>query len=163
MQISQKVQKILKKTWKAPRPDGVKEFCLKSFTSLHKNFVWHLNAYLRGQTPPWMTKGRRVLIQKNKSKGNEASNYRSITYLPLTLKLLIAIIADEINDFLENEVILPEEQKPCGRKSKGPGDQLYIDKMLLQEVKRSKKKLAMRWIDYRKAYDMVPHSWVIES
>ena len=35
--------------------------------------------------------------------------------------------------------------------------------MLLQEVKRRKRNLAMRWIDYRKAYDMVLHSWVIES
>ena len=68
MQILQKVQNILKKIWKARRPDEVEEFCLKSFTSLHKNFVWHLNAYLKGQTPRWMTKGRRVLIQKDKSK-----------------------------------------------------------------------------------------------
>ena len=35
--------------------------------------------------------------------------------------------------------------------------------MLLQEVKRRKKNLAVGWIDYRKAYDMAPHSWVIES
>ena len=30
-------------------------------------------------------------------------------------------------------------------------------------MKRRKKNLAMQWIDYRKAYDTVPHSWVIES
>ena len=110
-----------------------------------------------------MTKGRTVLIQKDKSKGNEASNYRPITYLPLTWKLLTRIIADEIYGFLENEGILPEEQKGCRRKSKGTGEQLYIHKMLLQDVKRRKKNLAMGWIDYRKAYDMVPHTWVIES
>ena len=80
----------------------------------------------------------------------------------LTWKLLTGIIAHEIYGFLENEGILPEEQKACQRKSKGTGDQLYIDKMLLQEVKRRKKNLAMGWIDYRKAYDMVPHSWVIK-
>ena len=53
----------------------------------------------------------------------------------MTFKLLIGIIVDQIHDFLENKMILPEEQKPCGRKSKGPGDQLYIDKILRQEVK----------------------------
>ena len=37
------------------------------------------------------------------------------------------------------------------------------DMMLLQEVKRRKKNLAMGWMNYRKAYDMVPHSWLIES
>ena len=35
--------------------------------------------------------------------------------------------------------------------------------MLLQEVKGRKKNLAMGRTDYRKAYEMVPHSWVIES
>ena len=25
-----------------------------------------------------------------------------------------------------------------------------------------KKNLAVAWIDYKKAYDMVPHSWVVE-
>ena len=149
--------------WKAPGPDGVQEFWLKNFTSLYKNLVWHLNTCLEGETPRWMTKGITVLIQKDKSKGNEASNYRPITCLPLTWKLLTRIIADEIYGSLENEGILPEEQKGCRRKSKGTGDQLYRDTMLLQEVKRRKKNLTMGWIDYREAYDMVPHFWVIES
>ena len=85
------------------------------------------------------------------------------TCLSLTWKLLTRVIAVEIYGFLENEGILPEEQKGCRRKSKGTEDQLYIDKMVLQEVKRRKKNLAMGWIDYRKSYDMIPHSWVIES
>ena len=34
--------------------------------------------------------------------------------------------------------------------------------MLLKEVKFRKRNLAMGWIDYRKAYDMLPHSWIIE-
>ena len=71
-----------------------------------------------------MTKGRALLIQKDKSKGNEASNYGPITCLPLTWKLLTGIIADEIYGFLENEGILLDDQKGCRRKSKGTGDQL---------------------------------------
>ena len=68
---------------------------------------------LEGETPQWMTKERTVFTQKDKSKGNEASNYRPITCLPLTWKLLTGIIADEIYGFLENEGILLEEQKGC--------------------------------------------------
>ena len=41
-------------------------------------------------------------------------------------------------------------------------DQLYIDKMILKEVKTRKKNLAMGWIDYQKAFDMLPHSWMID-
>ena len=37
-----------------------------------------------------------------------------------------------------------------------------MNKMLLQEVKLRKKNL-MGWINYQKAYDVVCHSWVIES
>ena len=36
------------------------------------------------------------------------------------------------------------------------------DKMLMKEVKQKKKNLAMAWVDYKKVYDMVPHSWIAE-
>ena len=81
----------------------------------------------------------------------------------MTGKLLTGIIDDEIYGFVDNEAILPEEQKGCRRKSKNTGDQLYIDKMPLQEVKQRKKNLVMRYIDYHKACDMGPHYWVIDS
>ena len=34
--------------------------------------------------------------------------------------------------------------------------------VVIKEVKSRNKNLAMAWIDYKKAYDMVPHSWIIE-
>ena len=33
--------------------------------------------------------------------------------------------------------------------------------MILNDAKRGKN-LSMAWIDYKKAYDMVPHSWLLE-
>ena len=41
-------------------------------------------------------------------------------------------------------------------------DQLFIDKMILKESKARKKNLALGWIDYKKAYDMIPHPWILE-
>ena len=38
----------------------------------------------------------------------------------------------------------------------------YIDRAVIKEVKSRYKNLAIAWIDYKKAYDMVPHSWIIE-
>ena len=38
-----------------------------------------------------------------------------------------------------------------------------IDKMVLADCKRKPKNLAMAWVDYKKAFDMVSHSWIIES
>ena len=34
--------------------------------------------------------------------------------------------------------------------------------MILQDCKKGHKNLAMAWVDYRKAYDLVPHSWILE-
>ena len=159
----EKIKKILKKVpnWKAPGPDGVQGFWLKNFTTIHTYLEKYFTECLEGQTPSWMTKGRTVLLQKDKSKGRDASNYRPITCLPLCWKLLTALVSDEIYSFLEKNQLLPEEQKGC-RRSRGTADQLYIDRTILREVRMRKKNLAMGWIDYRKAFDMVPHSWVLE-
>ena len=129
---------------------------------MHTYLEKYFTECLEGQTPSWMTKGRTVLLQKDKSKGRDASNYRPITCLPLCWKLLTALVSDEIYSFLEKNQLLPEEQKGCRRRSRGTADQLYIDRMILREVRMRKKNLAMGWIDYRKAFDMVPHSWVLE-
>ena len=64
--------------------------------------------------------------------------------------------------FAENDA-LPAEQKGCRRKSRGTKDQLLIDNMVLADCKRKHKNLAMEWVDYKKPYDMVPHSWIIET
>ena len=34
--------------------------------------------------------------------------------------------------------------------------------MIMIEVKMRKRNLSMAWIDFKKAYDMVPHSWIID-
>lgn len=39
---------------------------------------------------------------------------------------------------------------------------MLIDKQILKEARIKIRCLDMGWIDYRKAYDMVPHSWIIE-
>ena len=58
--------------------------------------------------------------------------------------------------------MLPEEQKGCRKGSRGTNDLLYIDRAVIKEVKSRNKNLAIAWIDYKKAYDMVPHSRIIE-
>ena len=63
---------------------------------------------------------------------------------------------------LDNQ-LLPEEQKRARKELRGTKDQLLIDKTILKEVKRMKKILVMSWINYKKAFDMVPHSWIKET
>ena len=112
--------------------------------------------------PEWMTHGRTVLCQKDPRKGNTADNYRPITCFLLMWKLLTGVIAEEMYNYLEREKILPEEQKGCRKESRGTKDQLLIDKTVLKDCRKRHTNLSMAWVDYRKAYDLVPHSWVNE-
>ena len=77
-------------------------------------------------------------------------------------KLLRGVIADQIYAHLYQEKLLPEEQKGCREGCRGGNDLLYIDRGVIKEVKSRNKNLAVDWIDYKKAYDMVPYSWIIE-
>ena len=77
-------------------------------------------------------------------------------------KLLTGVIAEEVHEFLDTNLLSPQEQKGCRRKSRGTNDLLFIDKMIMREVKMRKWNLSMAWIEYKKAYDMVPHSWIID-
>ena len=78
-------------------------------------------------------------------------------------KLITGIAADEIYNHLEENDLLPEEQKSCRRNSRGTKDQLLIDKAVMKNCRRRKVGLSMIWIDYRKTYDVVPHSWIKKS
>ena len=49
----------------------------------------------------------------------------------------------------------------CCKRSRGTVELLYIDQHILNESKTGRKNLAMNWIDYKMAYDMVPPSWII--
>ena len=108
--------------------------------------------------PSWLTRGRTPLFLKDNSKGNVASNYRTMTCLSLMWKLLRDVITDQIYAYLDQEKLLPEEQKGCRKGSRGTNDLLYIDRAVIKEVKSRNRNLAMAWIDYKRAYDMDPHS-----
>ena len=103
-----------------------------------------------------------VLCQKDRAKGNAVDNYGPISCLPLMWKLLTGIISGHLYKFLEEEKILPKEQKGFKRNSRGTKDQVLLDKAVLKDCKRISANLAMAWIDYQKAYDMIQHSWISE-
>ena len=54
--------------------------------------------------------------------------------------------------------LFPAEQKGCRKGSKGTGELFYIDQHIHNESKTGRKNLAIAWIDYKKAYDIVPQS-----
>ena len=47
--------------------------------------------------------------------------------------------------------------------SKGCKDQLMISKVIYEDCRRRNRNLSIAWIDYQKAFDSVPRSWVEKS
>ena len=68
-----------------------------------------------GFVPSWLIRGRTSLLQKDKSKGNVASNYRPIICLPLMWELLTSAITDQIYANLDQETLLQNSRKDAGK------------------------------------------------
>ena len=160
--VSKQSRKIL--NWKTPGRDRVQGFWIKKWTSLHERAAFQSNKILNGnkQLPDWLTYGQTVLCQKDCTKGNAVDKYHPISCLTLIWKLLTGIMPEYLCSFLEEEKILPEEQKGCKRNSKGTKYQVLVNKAVLRDCKRRITSLAMAWADYRKPYDMIPPSWISE-
>ena len=150
-------------SWKTQGHDGIHGFWFKKFTSIHGRVALEMNRCLQGaQVPEWMTKGMTTLNQKDPSKGIAPNNYRPITCLPMMLKILTAQIREKIYYSLTSHRLFPDEQRRCHKGSRGTAELLYMDQYILNESKTRRKYLAMVWIDYKKAYDMVPQSWILD-
>lgn len=154
------VLKVIKRAqnWKSPGPDKLQNFWIKSFTSLHQDLDRAMNENLRDPKtiPEWLKSGVTFLLFKGKDP-KDPKNYRLITCLPTMYnKILTAAISEMLYDRLLANNILPDEQKGCK-------DQLLISKMTVEDAKKRTKNLSMAWIDYKKAFDSVPHSWILEA
>ena len=87
-----------------------------------------------------MTKVKATLIQKDPLKGTAPNT----------------VGVENINIKKGSRGLFPEEQKAYCKATKGIGELLYIAHYILSENKTRRKNIAMAWIDYKKAYDMVP-------
>ena len=77
-------------------------------------------------------------------------------------KILTAQIRAGFYNSLMSSGMIPREQKECHEGTRGTGDPQYIDQHILKESKTRRKGVAVTWIDYKKAYDIVPQSWIID-
>ena len=100
--------------WKGAGPDNIQGYWLQSFTAVKE----------------WLVEGRTILVMKDSNNGAEVGNYRPIAGLSLIWKLLTGIISDKTYHLEENK-LLPEEQKGSRRKCQGMKDQLAIDRCIL--------------------------------
>ena len=151
-------------SWKCPGVDHIHNYWWERFTNLHECTLKIVKGVIRNpdKSPQWLTTGRTRLAIK-KIPTNEPRNYRPITCLPVIYKITSSIITGRMKSHLEANKLIPEEQKGGISNCNGCVDQLLINSMVLDDAKKHQKDLSIAWIDYQKAFDSVPHDWIIQS
>ncbi|CAF1657578.1 unnamed protein product [Adineta ricciae] len=164
-------QEVIKnlKPWKASGPDGIQGFWWKSFPSantyLHKLVYHHLTT---GTPLPqgWIANGRTVLLYKAGSR-DDPSNFRPITCLNTCYKILTGYIAIYMSRYINERNMLPIEQRALQKNVWGCTHALIVDQTVVADAYYQKQRpLSVAWIDYAKAFDSVPHKyilWVLEA
>ena len=112
--------------------------------------------------PGWFVKGKTILLPKNQVT-EAAKNYRPIACLNITYTLYTSLLNTFLEDHCTINNIITVEQAEGRRHSWGCINQLLINKMVLDQVKKQRKNLFMMWFDYHKAFNSVPHPWIIKA
>ena len=139
--------------WKSPEPERFPNFWIKQFKSLHKPMAEAYSENIKDpkQTPDWLVEVATNLLPKKEE-----------TCLPTTFKSLASVITDRLYSHLEKEAIMTPEQRRGKKDCYGCKVQLMINNAILENCKKRKKNLSTAWIDYKKAFDSVSHSWILK-
>jgi len=125
--------------WKAPGRDQIANFWFKQLAATHKHKAALFNKLIEeDQKAEWLMARVTFLIPKKENTENP-KNYRPVTCLPTIYKLITSIISRRTQKYMNDENLIPKEQKGCCSGSKGCKHQLLISKAILQECKRRKK------------------------
>jgi hypothetical protein len=141
--------------WKSPGGGQIHNFWLKKFD--------HFNGFIREPNtfPEFLAYGITYLKPKDSDTKNP-SKYRPITCLPTIYKIMTSCIKVIIYDHCQKLNILNEEQKGCVKECFGCKEQLIIDTVIMEQARKNNRNICTAFIDYKKAYDSVPHSWLIK-
>ena len=102
------------------------------------------------------------MLPKDSNDRLNPAKYRPITCLQNIYKIITSCVSELIYEHLDKYSLLTEQQKGCRKQSQGCKEQLTIDSVILKQVYKNKSDLYTMYIDYQKAYDSVPHTWLLQ-
>ncbi|XP_063891684.1 uncharacterized protein LOC135117143 [Helicoverpa armigera] len=149
--------------WKSPGIDKIHNYWYKKFDSLHKIIAKNFTDIVLGKQniPDFIATGITYMLPKAQYSP-QPSQYRPITCLPTIYKILTSVLTNKINKHIEHHHIIAEEQKGCRRGHMGCKEQLIIDSVIHKHATTKNRNLHCTYIDYKKAFDSIPHTWLIQ-
>ena len=141
---------------KAPGTDRILNEHIKTtsqmFLPLYEIFF---NSILdTGHFPEQWSMGCICPIYKNKGDRADVQNYRPITILSCLGKLFTSILNSRLNDYLEESMILSENQAGF-RQQYSTSDHIFSLYALIELLKSHKQKLFCCFVDFSSAFDSV--------
>lgn len=140
---------------KAAGVDGVRaEFILDAADLLLNPLVQTFNQLLNEGVPPAWSVG---LIHPIFKAGdpNDPGNYRGITVIVILAKLYAMVLEARASSWAEQRKCRARGQAGF-RKDFRTVDQVFIMQTLVQQAKQAKRKLYCCFVDFKKAFDLVP-------
>ncbi|CAK1603711.1 unnamed protein product [Parnassius mnemosyne] len=145
--------------WKSPGLDGRHHYWLKGFVVCHAVLAQQFQEALDQRSlPSLFTTGITHLVRKERDT-TDPSKHLPITCLPTIDKTLTSILS-AITRHLNSNQVMSRPQNGCRGGGRGMKEPLFIDTVIGKVVKRNRWNLYAAWIDYKKAFDSVPHTWL---
>ena len=88
---------------------------------------------------------------------------RHIACLNVMYKLYSSYINQCLMHHVHKNSIVTPEQAAGKKRIWGTVEQLLINKSILKEVRLMQHNLVTVWLDYRKAFNSIPHSWLLHA
>ncbi|CAK1594532.1 unnamed protein product [Parnassius mnemosyne] len=142
---------------KCPGLDGLHHYWLNGFVVCHAVLARQFQEALDQKSlPSLFTTGITHLVPKDHDS-TDPSKYRPITCLPTIYKTLTSILSRRIIRHLDLNQLISRAQDGCRGGGRGTKEPILIDADIGKVVKRNRRNFSAAWIDYRKAFDSVPH------
>jgi hypothetical protein len=145
--------------WKAAGTDGIFNFFIKKFESLHYPLYTVIKRIcLENQSESdWFYKGITYLIPKGIPK--KGSDFRPITCMSNLYKLTTKCVTKVMQAIVENRDLLAENQLGTVRMVQGAKEQALLNLAINKHYSNT---LKTAWIDVKKAFDSVDHIYLIK-
>ena len=147
--------------WKTPGHDGIHGFRFKKFSTIDDSSTRNEQMSTRSPGTRMDDQRKDHIDWKDPRKGPAPKQLQIHDVPTYDAENTKAQIKEEIYFLQTNHGLFLKEQKGCHKGSRGTWELLYIDQYILNDSKTWRKNLFMAWIDYKKVYDMILPSWII--